>query len=182
MLRNLRGGVGSWCARGFLSQALGFVLVDRLAGLMLRMERLISRFEAGRIWVVAARRSREPVARVAVRAERLWPGGFNWLIRMAGWQAAGYGSQLRAVLETPEMVALLIASPAAGRVLLPICRMMGIESSLLRPGVVVVPRVRVVVEWVRKPRAKVVEPWRIPLPRGVLAAARRAGFGKIPKS
>jgi hypothetical protein len=86
------------------------------------------------------------------------------------------------------MVALLSASPAAGRVLLPICRMLGIEASVLRPGVVVVPGVvmgpaRVVAERVRAARVSVaVEPFRVPLPRGVLSAARRAGFGKIPRS
>ena len=81
-----------------------------------------------------------------------------------------------------EMVALLMASPAAGRVLQPICRMLGIETSVLRPEVVV--PVRVVVERVRKVRMKVAvaKPWRIPLPRGVLSAARRAGYGKIPRS
>ena len=102
------------------------------------------------------------------------------MLRLGGWKAAGYGSQLRAALETPEMVALLTASPEAGRVLRPICRMLGIEVTVLRPGVVVVVREKIAQEWVRKPRMKVKpEPFRIPLPRGVLAAARRQGYGKI---
>jgi hypothetical protein len=114
---------------------------------------------------------------------------FGWLVWLVGWQAAGYGSQLRTVLETPEMVALLEASPQAGRMLRPICRMLAVETSLLR----LPARVRRLVVDVamddavvgsagvaRKQDRKIVEPWRIPLPRGVLAAARRQGYGKIP--
>lgn len=115
---------------------------------------------------------------------------FGWLVKMAGWQAAGYGSQLRAVLETPEMVALLEASPQAGRMLRPICRMLAVETSLLRLPARAKRLVAVdgtAADAVagsdgvaRKRLRKIVEPWRIPLPRGVLAAARRQGYGKIP--
>jgi hypothetical protein len=64
----------------------------------------------------------------------------------------------------------------------PVCRMLAIEMSLLRPlaegRVAVAAVVREVKARVRKPRPKI--DWgRIPLPRGVLAAARRQGFGKV---
>jgi hypothetical protein len=117
---------------------------------------------------------------------------------MAGWQAAGFGSQLRAVLETAEMVALLEACPQAGRMLRPICRMLAVEVSLLRlpARVVAVARMAVPVALAgvegvavsgvvagsvggRIRVRAVLEPWRIPLPRGVLAAARRQGFGRV---
>ena len=58
---------------------------------------------------------------------------FGWLVRAVGYEAAGFGSQLRAVLETPEMVALLAACPEAGRVLRPLCRALAIETEVLRP-------------------------------------------------
>jgi hypothetical protein len=185
VLRDLRGRVGAWCALGLLSQALGLLLFGRLGAVMLRMERMTARFLAGRLWRIEGRVAREAcvVGQAAGNGGvRIWPGGFVWLVKMAGWQSAGYGSQLRAVLETPEMVALLAAAPQAGRVLRPICRALGIETSVLRPGVVVEPRVEVVRERVRQARAKgrVTPPWRVPLPRGVLSAARRAGCGKIP--
>ena len=184
MLRNLRGAIGGFCGRGVVGHALGLLLWARLSVVMLRMERTVARFVAGRLRVAGARvlgvragGKRKAASAVA----RSWPGGFCWLVKMAGWQAAGYGSQLRAVLQTPEMVALLTASPEVGRVLRPVCRMLGIETSVLRPGVVVVPLVRVAMARVRKPRVTLPPPWRIPLPKGVLAAARRQGFGKIPK-
>jgi hypothetical protein len=82
------------------------------------------------------------------------------------------------------MVELLLATPQAARILRPVCRMLAVDTSLLRPRAAgtaevaaaeVAPEVKV---RVRVPRAPV--DWgRIPLPRGVLAAARRQGFGKI---
>ncbi len=87
------------------------------------------------------------------------------------------------------MVALLVAAPQAGRILRPLCRMLAVESSVLRPQR---ERVTVVVEaeaaegiceeGVRKRVRRVRQPvdWgRIPLPKGVLAEARRQGFGKV---
>jgi len=109
------------------------------------------------------------------------PCRFGWLVRAAAWRAAVYGGQLQLVLEQPEMVELLKASPQAGRILRPLCRMLLVDPAILRPGVVVEVRPPAVVRVrVRKPRAKV--DWgRIPLPRGMLAAAKRQGFGKVPR-
>jgi hypothetical protein len=184
VLRNLRGGIGGWCVRGLVGSALGILLFGRLGAVMLRMERMTARFLAGGLWRIEGRvgGARAAASGVGRREARVWPGGFGWLVRMVGWQAAGYGSQLRAVLTTPEMVALLTASPEAGRVLRPVCRLLGIESSVLRPGVAVVEKpVRAAAVRVRKPRVTEAAPWRIPLPRGVMAWARREGFGKIPR-
>ena len=48
-------------------------------------------------------------------------------MRALGYEAAGYGSQLAALLAEPELQALLLAAPAAGRILRPLCRMLGVE-------------------------------------------------------
>jgi hypothetical protein len=78
------------------------------------------------------------------------------------------------VLETPEMVELLKAAPQAARVLRPLCRMLAIEPSILRPGVVVVavPVKRKIV-----PREKP-DLGRVPIPRGVMAWVKRDRFAK----
>ena len=60
----------------------------------------------------------------AVARVRL-PGGRGWLVRVLGYEAAGYRSQLEALLASPEMAAALEAMPEIGRVLRPICRMLG---------------------------------------------------------
>ena len=194
MLHALRGAVGGWCGRGLVGHVLGLLLYQRISAVCGRMERIVARFEAGRLWRLPPRVGAGTAGGSGgvCRMARVWPYGFGWLVKLASWQAAGYGSQLRAVLATPEMVALLVACPQAGRVLLPVCRMLSVESSVLRPQVaggtkavgcspvgavtiVDVARVRV-----RAPRLAV--DWgRIALPRGVLSAARRQGFGKLPK-
>lgn len=189
VLRALRGAVGGWGGRGLLSQVLVMLLYRRLGGICGQMERLSQRFQAGRLWrpgprVVSPETGKAEDRRRAAPV-RQWPGGFGWLVRLASYQAAGYGSQLREILGQPEMVALLVAAPQAARILRPVCRMLAVETSLLRPRlagavaeVVAVPGVVVVKTRVRRPRVAV--DWgRIPQPRGVLAAARRQGFGKI---
>jgi hypothetical protein len=180
VIRGLRVAVAAWGGRGLLAEALVLLVYRRLGEIVLRMERMAARFQAGRLWRRGPRVVVEGDAAVVrlkrVRGTRVWPSEFGWLVRIASYQAAGFGSQLRAVLEQPEMVALLKAAPQAVRVLRPLCRMLAIETALLRPGVEV--PVRVVVKRVRKPRVPI-DFGRVPLPRGVLSAARRQGFGKI---
>ncbi len=194
VINGLRGSLGLWGHRGFLNQALVLLLYRRLFVICQRMERLALRFQAGRIWrrpVVAVL----PVVSVETPVERgrgdreALPLRFGWLVRLASYHAVAYGSQLRAVLETPEMVALLVAAPQARRILGPLCRMLAVEASVLRPrpaGVLAeigpeqgsgdaadaIVRKRV------RPARGTVDWGRIPLPRGVLAAARRQGVRK----
>ncbi len=190
VIRGLCGSLGGWYLRGLLSQALMMLVHRRLVDIGRRMERLAARFEAGQLLsrlprlVRAEGRPSAPGGRSGRLAVRIWPGRFGWLLRLGGYQAAGLGEQLRGVLGQPEMVALLIAAPQAARLLRPVCRMLAVETTLLRPcvvrAVVVVPAeiVRVVKKRVLRPRGKF-DPWRIPLPKGVLATARRQGFGKL---
>ena len=157
-----------------MSAALNVLLGRRLCEISGRMERLIARFEAGKLWrckarVVLERVLVEVVPRVSAR---VWPTRFAWLVVLGAWGVAGCGGQLRIVLERPEMVALLLASPQAVRILTPLCRMLAVERSVLRPrvegevAVVRVPRVRV-------RRAPVVVDWgNIPLQPCVAAAVR----------
>ena len=175
VLRALRGEVGGWTVRRLLSEVLALLLYRRLGEICGKIERLVVRFQAGRLWQRAPRAG-AGVRNAAKTGGRIWPGRFAWLVRVAGYQAAGYGCQLREILQQPEMVELLKATPQAARILRPVCRMLAIETSLLQPGMQVLePVVRVVKPRLRKPRPPV--DWgRIPLPRGVLTAARRRRF------
>jgi hypothetical protein len=189
VIRALRGAVAGW---GLLGSALILLLHRRLGGICGQMERLSQRFLAGRLWRRGARLAAG--ARAAADcgpgsvASLTFPYRFGWLVRLMAYRAAVYGGQLREILGQPEMVELLIAAPQAARILRPLCRMLAVETSLLRPGLAVVAAVGpeaqapgevvpVVKVRVRRPRA-VVDWGRIPLPRGVLSAARRQGFGK----
>ncbi len=177
----LRGSIGGWGLRGWLSTALVLLLYRRLGEIARRMDGLAGRFVAG---TVRRRGADAPVAaegsgrvRQAV-AERIWPGDFGWLVKAARWHAAGFGSQLRTVLAEPEMVALLAACPQAVRVLRPLCRMLAVETSLLRPAVTRPEAGTVAVaapKRVRVPRPKP-DLGRVPIPRGVMSAVRRGRF------
>lgn len=105
------------------------------------------------------------------------PRRFGWLIRLVPFEVGGYASQLSCVLAEPEMVALLRDVPQARRIVRPLLRMLGIVG-LGDETVAVSAVVGVVRKRVRVARAAV-DFGRIPLPRGVLAAARRQGFGKV---
>jgi hypothetical protein len=164
------------------------LLAWRLVGVVgLRLERMMARFAAGRpMRRVAGLRAPcvpsggdgvEIVAdgSASVAAIRVWPRQFAWMVRAAAHEAAGFGLQLQAVLAQPDMVAFLQATPQAARLLTPICRMLGVDTALLRPGFVpAVCRARAVLAVAPEPEPEPVS--RVPLPRGVLAAVRRQKF------
>jgi hypothetical protein len=193
VLLTVRARFGDWGPRGWLSAALAFLIYRRLSAVCGQMERLAARFRAGTLRRVVARSSRVAAVvedrPVRVKPEVAWPRPFGWMVAKAGWRAAGYGSQLQTVLQTPEMMALLEAAPQAARLLRLGCRMLAVDTRVLKPGTPIgfeppkpatpaKPRVRQ--PSVRKPRQKV--DWgRIALPRGVLAWAKREGFGKLPR-
>ncbi|MBC7636036.1 MAG: hypothetical protein H7251_10585 [Acetobacteraceae bacterium] len=64
------------------------------------------------------------------------PQGRGWLVRELGYEAVAFGCQLEALLAEPAMQAALVARPAAGRILRPLCRMLGVPFSALPPVVV----------------------------------------------
>lgn len=92
------------------------------------------------------------------------PGGRGWLVRVLGHEAAASASQLQHLLNDPEMQAMLVALPAVGRVLRPVCRMLGVTevAGLAAPAVAPKPR------RVRTRRTPVWEPGRAALRAGDL--------------
>ena len=169
ILRGILAVLGTWR----VESALAMVLYGRIGRTFSRIERLLLRFRAGRLWRVTSRAATPRRQGCRTRAVA-FPRKFGWLVIAGKHQAAAFGTQLQAVLNTPEMVELLEASPQAVRVLRPLCRALAVEL----PGSP--ERPRLVSSGVRKrrPRPKP-EPFRIPLPRGVLSWARREGFGKL---
>ena len=129
---------------GGLEGALIVLIWGRVRRAEGRLLGLLARFRAGRVLVRVS-----PTLRVAggvrgLGAVRL-PRRFGWLLPLVPQHAAGFASQLRAVLDDAEMRALLAAVPQARRVLAPVCRMLGIEAEVLavvEPGVVRAVRVR----------------------------------------
>ena len=151
-------GLAALIARRFLRDPKFGALVGPLWSWL---NRSVQRFGRVRSVAVPARplAVRRPVVAVErpvpVRVVRVrLPGGRGWLVKALGWEAAGYGSQLQTLLDDPEMVALLAALPAVGRVLRPLGRMLGVPVG---PVVVKVAKVRVA--RVRRPRPRREKPW-----------------------
>jgi len=120
------GGLAALIARRFLRDPQFSGLIVPLWGWL---QRTVQRFGQVRMRAVPKRATRPavvPAAAAAAVRVRL-PGRKAWLVRALGWEAAGYGSQLAALLAEPEMVALLDAVPAVGRVLRPLGRMLGVQ-------------------------------------------------------
>jgi len=160
--------------------AAGFLRRPALVGLIpllwRRLTHVARRFAAVR---GVAERPRQPVLRRAVVLEhktapvagpRL-PGRRGWVVEALGYQAANYASQLAHLLATPEMRAAIDAAPGFGRVLRPVCWMLGIArqqatsagelAAVQADGTV---RQRVDPPWPPAPkRVKPAAPWELPV-------------------
>ena len=185
---NIKRGLGSWAAQGLIGHALALLVYGRLGRAGQAIARLMALFQAG---LLRPRAPRAPAVRtehaddvVRVVPPRVMPVKWAWLVGMAEWRAAVLGAQLQHVLQQPDMVALLRASPQARRVLGPVCRMLAVPPGVLRPrleGEVAEVAAVAPVTAVKRLRTKrpPIDWGRIPLPRGVLTAARRAGFKPV---
>lgn len=109
--------------RGGLAGPLTILIWTRLRRMAARFARLSARVASGTPPVT---RSRAASPRKPRPAPLRLPRGFAWLVRLVP-EAAAAAAQLRHLLADPEMVALLEAAPQAGRLLRPLCRMLGVR-------------------------------------------------------
>ena len=169
ILLGLLAALGAWR----LEPTLALVLYRRVSRTLGRIERMLVRFRVGGLWHIT-QRDVVPGRTVRGAPAVALPRRFGWLMQSGGHHAAYFSAQLQAALRTPEMLELLEASPQAGRILRPLCRALAVQLPW------VIDKVRMKTQrHKRASRAKPEpEPFRIPLPRGVMTAARRAGFGK----
>ena len=143
------------------------LLWPRLRRLAIRFDALAARVAAGRHPTPA--RPRPANARPRKPYRRL-PSGNAWLVRMVQ-ETAGAGSQLQHLLAAPEMAALLSAAPQAGRLLRPLCRMLGVPRP---PSLTPPPRPARPVPPPRRTDAGHPPPTVSPRARPPRAASRRA--------
>ena len=122
-----------------MAAPLILLICTRLRRLAARFAALAARVRAGTLRSRApARRGRVPPgipSGLSPPPPRL-PNDFAWLVRLVGREAAGCGSQLQFLLTDPEFAALIAAAPQMGRLLRPLCRMLGVDlpSLLARPS------------------------------------------------
>ena len=115
-------------ARRFLKMPLFYPLLmplwKRLNAIQRRLKRAMELHGA----VPRARKSRAgQERRVRDAAAVVLPRNFGWLIRVLGWEAAGYAGHLEHLLQQPEVAAVMDACPRARRVLRPIARMLALR-------------------------------------------------------
>ncbi len=132
-LRLISAGLAALVARRFLRMphlvGLTILVWTRITRVVRRFERMVVR--PARVGAARARRGhnrRAPSGRL--------PSGRGWLVRELGWEAAGYMAQLEALLADTAMRAVLTRLPGAGRVLRPLCRMLGVPAAAIAPAVV----------------------------------------------
>jgi len=102
------------------------------------------------------------------------PATRAWIVHVVGFQAANFASQLAHLLTHPDLADFLAQAPQAGRLLRPICRMLGTEI----PQVLILPPPPP-----RPPKPRPPQPEPAPPPRHgkyTPAAIRRYRPGPIP--
>ncbi len=163
ILRGLMAVFANW---GAMEPSLTLVFHNRVSAIHRRIERLLVRFRAGMLRPMSPRTAKAGPRAPSQQAVRM-PRKFGWLLDAGKHNAAYFTNQLNDLLTTPEMVALLEAAPQAKRMLRPLCRALAVEL----PWTVAAPRP----PRPRKPRAPrpKPEPYKIPLPRGVITWVRR---------
>ncbi len=149
LLSNLQAAIAVVAARERLLTALLVAVWGRIGRMRVRLERLVALWRAGML--PKARKSRAGETRTSVRVPSIIPRTPAWLL-VAVREAAPLGAQLENLLSQAEWVEFLAAVPQAGRILRPLCRMLGVGLKPTVKG--------------RRPRAV----WQAPKPAPVKVA------------
>ena len=139
LLSSLQAAIAVVAARDRALTVLLVAVWGRIGRIRTRLERLIALWRAGML--PKARKSRAGEMRAGGRRASELPTVPAWLL-VAVRAAAPLGAQLENLLSQQECKAFLAAVPQAGRLLRPLCRMLGVGLRKTRkPRVVwVVPR------------------------------------------
>ena len=131
ILTNLKAAVAVVAARERSLTAMLVVVWGRLSRMVVRMERLVALWRAGTLPKVRAPR----VGRVGATGMRVrLPTGPAWLVDYVR-AAGGFGAQIENLLTQEAFAAFVAAVPQAGRVLRPLCRMLGVGVRVARAPV-----------------------------------------------
>ena len=131
ILTNLKAAIAVVSARERGLSALLVIVWGRLSRMVVRMERLIALWRAGTLPKARASRA----GRTCKTGERVrLPTGPAWLLDYVR-EAGGFGAQIESLLTQEEFAAFVAAVPQAGRVLRPLCRMLGVGVRVARAPV-----------------------------------------------
>ena len=126
----IMAGLGALIARRFLK-------IPRLSGFTVRLwtylNRAVRRFHRALTTQAKACAKRARADRPAVVGTRPTglPSGHGWIVRELGWEAAAYLGAMETLLAEVATRVAMADAPSAGRVLRPICRMLGVSASVM---------------------------------------------------
>ena len=135
ILATLRTGIARYAVGDAARAVLLHSLAGRIARMAVRFDRLFARWQAGTLpsQTGAAPRPSRAGRPGTPRPPRLrLPTGRMWLFHVAQPPAALALSHLQHWMAHPDLPAFLAAAPQAGRLLRPLCRLVGLEA---QPGV-----------------------------------------------
>jgi len=126
----IMAGLGALIARRFLKMPhlarFTLLLWGRLNRAVRRLQHALTHTPAKPL----APRLRAHRASAAQDRPLALPRGRGWIVRELGWEAAVFMGQLETLLAEIESQAVLAATPGAGRVLRPICGMLGVTTAV----------------------------------------------------
>ena len=99
----------------------------RIGRMANRFDNLFAHWRAGTLPKPRPSRAGAPIM---LRETARFPTGRAWLVHVVGYEAAGRASQLQHLLANPDMAEFLQAAPQAGRILRPLCHMLGIDPPI----------------------------------------------------
>ena len=113
----------------FITAPVLLLIWNRIIRMARRFASLTERYCAGTLAEPAPARSRGTSPRPArVPASEALPGHFRWLVNMIP-EAEAIAGDVCWLLQRPEMEELIDMAPQVGRILRPLCRMLGIETT-----------------------------------------------------
>ena len=131
ILAGLRAAIANHTVKDRPREALFVLAWTRIGRMANRFQALFARWQAGTL--PAPRPSRAGQPRASRPHPRL-PRGRAWVVAHVGYQAANHASQLQHLLADPDMAAFLQAVPQAGRILRPLCHVLGIDPPPTPPS------------------------------------------------
>jgi len=137
ILRDLRAVIGAHMVKDPARVPLFTLLWTRLGRTARRFETLFAQWQAGTLpnprpsRAGQRRKSRTPPPRP--------PRGRTRVVALVGYRAAGHAGQLQHLLADPAMPVFLQAVPQAGRMLRPLCHILGIAAAPELPAVLALP-------------------------------------------
>ncbi len=127
IVRHLQTTMGNHVTRHDLHGPLLVLVWNRLTRMFQRFERLVAQWRAGTLPKPRPSRAGQP--RPTDRTPSPFPRQHAWLLILARAAAAIAAFQLRTLMTDAELRVFLAECPRAGRVLRPLCHMLGMHPS-----------------------------------------------------